>query len=117
MGRVKKPGSGRRSPSSIDSIDGPHVLAFSDRALVLGPSEDVAAEVESGERSERRCLAWLGCCSFSPTSLTLISPPLKSSSGSCFSNAARPRETVLHHSRPELEDIRVRPRDPLHHPG
>ena len=36
MGKVKKPCLDRCSPTSIDSIDGPHVLAFSDWAFVLG---------------------------------------------------------------------------------
>ena len=54
MGRVKKPGSGRRSPTSIDSIDGPHVLAFSDRAFVLGFNvlgSDQDARFTKGDKS------------------------------------------------------------------
>lgn len=54
MGRVKKPGSGWRSPTSIDSIDGPHVLAFSDWAFVLGFSvlgSDEDARFTKGDKS------------------------------------------------------------------
>ena len=61
----------------------------------VGLTETVATEFETGERIEGHFLTWLGFCSFPPTSLTLISPPFKGSSGSYFSNAARQRETVL----------------------
>ena len=54
MGRVKKLGSRRRSPTSIDSTDGPHVLAFSDWAFVLGSNvlgSDEDARFTKGDKS------------------------------------------------------------------